>query len=518
MSLNAPLLAGPTDFLATVARAHEDVRKSKVAAKAVGQFFTPPSVARFIAGLVKEAPSRVRVLDPGAGAGILTAALCEELTRQGVREIVAHAYETDDAALAELDVTLASCRSTLEAEGRLLESHVHARDFVLEGPLAERGLFGSDESLFDVVIMNPPYQKIARDSRYAHPAGIPESHPNLYALFMSIAARVLRPGGQMLAIVPRSFANGPYFAAFRKSLFSEMAIERVHVFNSRRTAFADAGVLQENVIVRAVKGGKVSGRVQVSSSDGPDADVTLRSLPRRMVLPGPGSASILRLPTTDQEVEVLKLVDQWPVLFSDLPLRISTGPVVAFRAREYLAPPELARGRVPLYTVQSVRRFATAWPGPSIRKARSFTIGDGSRRLLVGAMNMVLLRRFSAKEEATRLTASPLYGRESSGEGFAIENHVNYVVHTLRELKEVEVEGLVALFNSKLLDIYFRSTSGNTQVNASDIRAMPFPAMDAIAAVGEAAAGLKEAPSEERERVVLSVLGVEPSMQDLIVG
>ena len=53
---------------------------------------------------------------------------------------------------------------------------------------------------------------------------------NLYTGFMFLAARHLRCGGEMVAIVPRSFCNGPYFKPFRERFFSMMHLQHIHVF------------------------------------------------------------------------------------------------------------------------------------------------------------------------------------------------------------------------------------------------------------------------------------------------
>ena len=78
--------------------------------------------------------------------------------------------------------------------------------------------------------------------------------PNLYAAFLSLSVTALREGGQVVAITPRSFFNGPYFGAFRAHLLDSIALDRVHVFDSRSTVFADTGVLQENVIFAGTRG------------------------------------------------------------------------------------------------------------------------------------------------------------------------------------------------------------------------------------------------------------------------
>ena len=59
--------------------------------KDLGQYFTPLHVADFMAHLVTPHSSVTRVLDPGAGTGVLSCALCEVLTG----DVELEAYEID---------------------------------------------------------------------------------------------------------------------------------------------------------------------------------------------------------------------------------------------------------------------------------------------------------------------------------------------------------------------------------------------------------------------------------------
>src|SRR5437870_4600590 len=63
----------------------------------LGQFMTAGSVANFMAGLFRTRRARLRILDPGAGIGTLTAALVERLLNQKrpPSEITATCYEID---------------------------------------------------------------------------------------------------------------------------------------------------------------------------------------------------------------------------------------------------------------------------------------------------------------------------------------------------------------------------------------------------------------------------------------
>jgi adenine-specific DNA-methyltransferase len=120
------------------------------------------------------------------------------------------------------------------------------------------------------VIMNPPYKKIASDS--IHRLAMKKiglDTVNLYSGFMAAAIKQLVPGGELVAIVPRSFCNGPYYHSFRELLFSETVIRHIHIFDSRSNAFSEDKVLQENIILHCVKGGR-RRKVRITSS--PKAD------------------------------------------------------------------------------------------------------------------------------------------------------------------------------------------------------------------------------------------------------
>src|SRR5260370_14200548 len=124
---------------------------------------------------------------------------------------------------------------------------------------------------FDCAILNPPYKKINSDSKtrlMLREVGVETS--NLYTGFLSVVLMLLASGGELVAITPRSFCNGPYFKPFRELLLNTLALRRIHVFESRQVAFKEDDVLQENVIFHGVKGGGTDAIVAITSSTGPD--------------------------------------------------------------------------------------------------------------------------------------------------------------------------------------------------------------------------------------------------------
>jgi adenine-specific DNA-methyltransferase len=67
---------------------------------------------------------------------------------------------------------------------------------------------------------------------------------------------------------------------------------------------------------------------------------------------------------------------------------------------------------------------------------------------------------------------------------------LNYIHRPGGELGEDECRGLAAILNSELLDTYFRVSSGNTQVSATELRAMPLPSLEDIKLIGRSLAGV----------------------------
>jgi adenine-specific DNA-methyltransferase len=351
--------------------------------------------------------------------------------------------------------------------------------------------------------MNPPYLKVAKDSMHAQAlADIVHGQPNMYALFMAQAARLLRPGGAFVSITPRSFANGPYFRAFRKWFLSEITVDRFHLFGSRREPFAESKVLQESLITagRREPGAMTSIYVSHSPRRGLDLDTTEMMLPADTVIDNHAGNFVIRLPESDRDLEVLKEVESWPHRFNSIGLRVSTGQVVAFRAKQFIQPGRRLNNAVPLLGIQNVRAFQTIWPHPRPNKTHTIRVVPETEGLILPAQNYVLLRRFSAKEEARRLTASILERSLFPSSKVALENHLNYIYHADRELTEHETAGICALLNSSLLDTYFRTISGNTQVNAAEIRTMPFPSLAQLEALGHLVHSLplQDAPKREQ--------------------
>ena len=205
-------------------------------------------------------------------------------------------------------------------------------------------------------------------------------------------------------------------------------------------------------------------------------------------------------------------VESWPARFSELGLQISTGPVVMFRARKFLLNEPANSSSVPLLSAHTVRPFTTQWPVDKKKWPTAFSDVPESRKHLVPNRNYVLLKRFSSKEEPRRLTASCLLQGQFRYPRLALENHLNYIYHIERELTAAEVYGIAGVFNSILFDRYFRTFSGNTQVNATEIRTVKFPELSRIVRIGNRLESLRNPTLAIADRIVVEELGIDAAL------
>jgi len=213
-----------------------------------------------------------------------------------------------------------------------------------------------------------------------------------------------------------------------------------------------------------------------------------KKLPLGVILDLDTKEKVLKIPHGDQIETVLDDMARWKGSLHKYSLEISTGPVVAFRAIQFISKKNTGKKiYAPLLWLQNVHPMNVVWPSSVRQKPQYIEVVPDSRCLLVPNKNYVLLRRFSAKEESHRLTAAPLVNGTLSCEWLGLENHLNYIYRPNGTLSEGEAWGLAVLYNSSFYDAYFRMLSGSTQVSATEIRSIPLPPLDIIIEIGKKA-------------------------------
>jgi adenine-specific DNA-methyltransferase len=465
-----------------------------------GQFFTPTPIAKLMASFCEYTKSTIRILDPGCGTAILSCALIEKIVEKntGIEIIILEVYETDSEIIPFTQESLNYLKEWLLSKGIKFQYVLHIHDFILDNANilntnTELSLFESDNvvfNLYDIIISNPPYFKLSKDDKRSIAAHkLVSGQPNIYSLFMGVAAKLLSDNGELIFITPRSFASGNYFKAFRELFFNTVQLKRIHLFNSRKETFDRDSVLQETVIIKAIRE-KIDPlkEVIVSSSVG-IKDIynpSINSFQANELISLNSKEIILHLPTSDKEEKILNLISTWNSRLIDYDIYISTGPVVSFRAENFIQS-VYENGTVflaPLFWLHNVNKMVLEWPKQFKEKGQYIRIEESSRSLLIPNKNYIFLRRFSTKDDKSRLIAAPYFCNYFESDLIGVENKVNYLYRKKGHLERSETVGLCALLNSELFDTYFRIFNGNVNVSATELREMRFPLINELKKIG----------------------------------
>jgi len=191
------------DLLASAewVRVEATLSLSADAQSARGQYFTPERAAALIAAMPSVPDvNPIRVLDPGAGSGMLTAAIIERLvTAAPGRRVEVTAIEVDPTLIAALRRTAELCEQWARRHSAEVSITVINGDIIT----LSTGLEARLDTDFDIVIMNPPYKKLGANSPERRAlASLGWDATNLYTAcdvlykeYGLIAHRRVSPGG-----------------------------------------------------------------------------------------------------------------------------------------------------------------------------------------------------------------------------------------------------------------------------------------------------------------------------------
>ena len=176
-------------------------------------------------------------------------------------------------------------------------------------------------------------------------------------------------------------------------------------------------------------------------------------------------------------------------------LSVSTGRVVDFRAREFLRD-DPQDDAVPLIYPCHFDGSFVRWPKERARKPNAIVSNEQTRALLVPTGVYLLVKRFTAKEERKRIVACIYNPHHFCAPFVGFENHLNYFHCNGKGMTMPLAKGLAAFLNSTVADVYFRQFNGHTQVNATDLRSLNYPARAKLEKLGRAISDSERSQSE----------------------
>ena len=472
--------------------------------KKYGQFFTSKETAIFMSSIFTIDPNKkqLKVLDPGAGSGILSCAFIERIASEAhVQRLELVCYETDEAILELLHGNLQFIKDNLAVD---FSYEIINENYILsQAESFNNGIFSEASNKYDFIIANPPYKKINKQAaesvamqKVCHGA------PNLYFLFASMSLFNLHEDGEMVYIMPRSWTSGAYFQKFREFLFNNMVIEQVHLFESRDKVFDKESVLQETLIVKLKKTTVKPDKVIISSTQSNQDFVDLHTVAVPYDLVVSGINNYVFLATDNKKIGILRRFAKWKNTLLDLGLRMKTGLIVDFRTRDVLRD-YYEEGAVPLFYANHIKDGYVEFP---ITKSGEYVLTE-RKSLLQKNQNYLFVKRFTSKEEKRRLQCGMYFAKDfPQYDLISTQNKINFI-DGVAALSECIIRGLYVLFNSSMYDTYYRILNGSTQVNSTEINNMPVPDIEVIKVLGQKLQETSDISSENCDRLMEEYCG-----------
>lgn len=451
----------------------------------LSQYFTPIQIGNYMSSMFKlNKKDKITILDPGCGTGNLTLAfvnkICECIIKPNQINILL--YEIDESLIPTLEENMRFAKHYCFSVGITLNYIIKNEDFIISGV----NLIQSDKvENVDYIITNPPYKSLPSNSDYNRKLlSINIDVPNYYAAFIALSCEFLKKKGQLVFIVPRSFCNGKYFKKFRINLVENYKLEHIHLFEKREGLFEE-DILQETIIVSLTnQKPKLSNRVKVSISN--DASLNDYSIEwkglENIVFPN-DEERLIRIGSTTKN-ESIAAINNLACTLDDLGLQVSTGPIVDFREEGTISE-EPTHSSVPIIYSENISKGIVKWPIKG-KKPGYISMNEKNKKNLRPPGIYVLVKRMSSKEEPKRINAG-LYNSHlsSPSDHVGFDNKVNYFHMNKKGLLTLELAaGLTAFLNSTIVDHYFRTFSGSTQVNVSDLKKLRYPTLKQLESIG----------------------------------
>ena len=458
--------------------------KTKAERKKLGQFFTSKNTAIFMASLFQlNNLDNITVLDPGAGSGILSAALLERIFREHPHASVKLVcYEIDPDILVLLHANLLSINRALAAYRFSYEIREENYITTQKSEFNEELLIWNKTLVkYVYIISNPPYKKVAKDAAEAKSmTAVCYGAPNLYFLFMAMSIFNLTDQGEMVYIIPRSWTSGQYFRTFREYLFENGSLTNVHLFQSRSKVFDTESVLQETIVIRYVKDKITDNHIRFSSSF-QNGDISSRQyldLPQDEVVVG--KDKYLLIINTPEERKAVGLIRSQSETLKSLGLQMKTGLLIGFRNLTMFTE-KTSGDAVPVFYSFNIENGFVYFD----ESRENAFICNSQQGLLQENKNYLFVKRFTTKEEQRRLQAG-IYLKSNFPRFSEIstDNKINFI-DIPSHYGDSIVYGLYALFNSTIYDTYYRVLNGSTQVNSSEMNAIPVPDINTIMSIGD---------------------------------
>ncbi len=485
--------------------------KSKSENIRLGRLFTKKDTARLMAAMldIDETKTAFTVLDPGAGTGILSAAVVEEICKRApsCKQIFLTCFETDPDFIPMLEDNLErirkKCRHDYDVK---LYVTVYRENYIVDSKKHYTvTFFDTVEDKYDIIIANPPTELCEKDSPEALSAGgVTQVKISAAFLFLRMAERHLEDGGRLVIILPTTYATASQLTVLRKEIAASLAVNKIHIFVGKQKNAKRAIPLKKNFVISYTKGEKPKEIGITTSTDSGKVITALPPLAYDFVVdPDNG---MLTLPKSVEDTKIVKYISAFPETLTSLGLKMSTGLVIDSKC-EGLLFTEPIKGAVPLIRPAAIKGGAISFPQPIKRQY----IAPVKTSLIQKNKNLIIIKRIPAKSDE-RFVNSAIYlaSQLPAYKYISTHNKINFI-----DTKDKNAEicarlafGIFALLNSTIYDRYISIVSKSKQINSKEMRSLPLPPRNIIENIGMRLMAMRQTSVKACDQIVNPTLHI----------
>lgn len=434
------------------------------------QFFTNNDIAKIMVKYVDfnkyKYSDNIDILEPSAGFGMLAMELLFNLVdKTNIKNINLFMYEIDCNIYYEIKNIFDFVRLSLSKIGVNLNCIIFNQDFIT---------FNNNlNTKYDIIISNPPYSKIKKDSSLyldLKNLNIEIIQPNLYQIFIIKSLKLLKLNGQYICITPRNYLVGKYTKNLREWILNNFSIVNLHSFKLRNI-FKE--VNQEVIISRIIN--SKNDYITISNEYG---NLKLKFnniiLDRKKLMIG--------IPLRDKTLKLISNIKYYGCKLSDMNIKCSVGPIVQFRNLEYLSEKKEHDKLVPFLIASDIKNNNILFEN---RKKNYKYISSNNIPRLIENKNMVLIRKFVAKEDKDTIIGSVVSKKYFESDKIGIDSNILIFNGRDRELSIDECYGLYAYLTSKYFKEYYLMFNGTHTINILEINSMYFPCINTLSEIGK---------------------------------
>ena len=488
--------------------------KSKSENIRLGRLFTKKNTARLMAEMLKLDTNKTAytVLDPGAGTGILSAAIVEHICKNApsCKQIFLTCYENNPAFLPMLEDNLERIRKKCrhDYDVRLFVT-VYDENYLIDVKNHYTvTFFDTVEDKFDIIICNPPTELVEKSSDEARSVGgVTMLKISAAFLFAKVAASHLEESGQLVIMLPTTVATASSLTAFRRELASKLSVRRIHLFVGKQKNAKRAIPLKKSIIIGYENSEQHTDIAISTSTDDGSAEKTAALPLLNYDFVVDKADGTLTLPKTLEETRIVKYIGAFPETLTTLGLKMSTGLVVDSKCKKILFDEEI-QGTIPLIRPSAISGGGVHFPAENTKKQYIMPIATS---LFQRNKNIIIIKRVPAKSDE-RFINSAMYfaGQRPANQYISTHNKINFI-DTKDSKEEICARlafGLFALLNSTIYDRYISIVSKSKQINSKEMRNLPLPPRNLIENMGMRLMALKQTSVAACDQIVNPTLHI----------